>query len=275
MTILDKTFSGQLGIVNSLNRLASVLAKRRVHIFDPVYDQAVEYFADVKAEEKKYQEHALKNLDVAGEIPKITEELYNPSFDDSFGMDSILASFTPPGSINESPDYPTVIEDSDTRCLVNYLLKENGNIVAKIKNYIHLEVLNITYHSRMYPMIGHDNMTSNGRILGGYMGNTINFRDDLTSSGRIIGGDIPIKVIYTSITIPLDNMESRGYIIGGSVPNKVIYSSYTIGTEEMSSRASIIAGSIPLKVNYIAYVDDPTDENLTSSGQIISGTLGR
>lgn len=259
--LLDDTFTPQFEIVQSLNRLAGVLGKRKVQHLYPAFPMAIAILRGISEENKRDEAQNLALLAKAGEIPKISEELYNPSFDDQMG--DYLSPSKYPSPVTGEQQFFTVPE-LELGCLLTYNLYENGACVAMIKNYVHLDVIDYSATSLMYPVVVTEAMSSTAFVTGGRLGGTVNNRDDMISTAYFMGAAYPLTVAYRALNTSGDEATSSATFLAAYYPLIVTYEAYSYTDDGVNAQGSFLAAYYPLIVNYITLNHGP--ESVGSQG---------
>ena len=262
MTIINNTSSNQIVITKALARLSGALDRSQKTPYDTVKSELEPLFTG-SVEESNV---VVDNLSKAGDTPRVSVELYNPStniFDETFSK--IKLSNQP---IREDANQTYTFTSGPHDCVARFLVVNNGNVKAEIKNYHHILVVDYTCTSLLYSNIIVDSMKTTLSSFSAKLSEAPRFGDNYQSSGFITAISYPTTVVYRTTSAGYDNIRVTGMISGISYPNEVGYRTASAGYDNIRVTGMISGISYPTIVAYITY--DILPDSYTSSAKIYS-----
>jgi hypothetical protein len=221
-------------------------------------------FADLDARNTESDVSAIVKLDTSGDLVKVSEELYNPS-STIFDTPGYSAYFPP---VDIPPDAQTSIEfsgDNDIGCASCYLIKYEDDVVAIVKNYHTLMVIDHSQTSRPYPALLVESINSTPQVYGGRLGSPT-LIESIDSSPSFYSASFPFEYIYTTKTLPVEAIDPTPQLYTMTFPISVLYANYTMLTEAIDPIPHLYTMSFPLIVGYITY--DIETEAIDSTGHL-------
>lgn len=253
MTVINRLPRNHLLITDALHRLNNVILRHNSQRHQPMADDLIGILDESNRRDIESEKSTIKRLDKAGDIPRVSEELYNPS-SNIFDMDYRKTIFNIP--------WPKELKTTDTVgtdnivCTSVYRIRYNGKNYAEIKNYHSYFVTDYSVTSMPYPMTLHEEMTSSFNIFGGRLASPYSL-DNMDSVGFIRSLSFPVRVDYRTLTFD-DSMDSSGSIYSLSIKKQ------RKDIERLNSYATVYSATI--LNNKIVYKTTP--DNMNSEGYI-------
>lgn len=267
MTIINRTLYNHLLLVESLHKLNKTILRMRNPRHEPMSTDLSAMMDDLKGRDSESKIATINRLDTAGDIPRVSEELYNPSSDIFDGDGTITANFLSPSLENEEINQN--IGSDNISCTAVYRIKYDSDVYAEIKNYHTYLVTDYSVTSEVYPYILNDKLTTSAFITGGRFLQP-SWGDNIISAGQIYSGSYPLEVGYKNYSIQHDDLETAGYMYGASYPLEISYESYSFN-DSLNTAGYLYSMSYPLEVEYI--VHSIQHEDLNTAGYIYGATF--
>lgn len=216
-------------------------------------------FSDIGTKDLNQNKKTVEGITTSGDSFKVADELYHPTTD-LFGVGELSLGVLKVDKLNEF-EYPLdVYEDNSVRCTSVYRLRSGRDrVIAEIKNYHSLTVIDYTTTSLPYPILVIEELTSMGISSDGRLAHN-RFADDITSGGRLRSMSFPRQVIYHQVEelermIPTpefygvqtvhrlkegwanDKIKSTGFVTSISFPAELI--TYRPRPDELTSTAFV------------------------------------
>lgn len=229
MTIINRTLSNHAQIVESLHRLNNAILRMNSPLSEPAGSELVKTFEDFANKNEKFVDKTIDGVSTSGDLPRVSEELYNPSsniFDDTVQT----SYFAAPGEGSGFAD----VDDTGTEdisCTAKYKIKHDGKVYAEIKNYHHLKYTDYTGYSLVYSPFIQDSLEVTRASLDDMRYLMPSFQDNLDIVGHIVSLEYPIKVQYDSYEFKEELRTSAG-VISASYPNTL--KEYSIPVESLN-----------------------------------------
>lgn len=245
MTIINRTLSNHAQIVEALHRLNNAILRMNSPLSEPAGSELLRTFDDFATKNEKFVDRTISGVESSGDLPRVSEELYNPSsniFDDTVQT----AYFAMP---DEGTGFAEVEDtgSTDISCTAKYKIKHDGKIYAEIKNYHHLKYTDYTGYSLVYSPFIQDSLEITKSSIDDMRYLMPSFQDNLDIVGHIVFIDYPIKVQYDSYGFDEDITTSAG-VISASFPNKL--KEYIIQPESLDVTSGIYELTSTAAINY-------------------------
>ena len=216
MTIINKTLSNHLQLVESLHRLSNAILRMNTPLSEPAGSELIEMFEDLSKKDDQFVEKTIDGVKESGDLPKVSEELYNPSsniFDDNIQT----AYFAKPKE--KELEEGSGVGGDNISCAAKYVIRNNSKVYAEIKNFHTLQYVDYSINSLVYPILVQDELKIDEAKINDMRYMIPSFTDDLDVTGFIASISYPIKITYEAITIS-DELTSSAGIKYATFPNK-------------------------------------------------------
>lgn len=224
---------------------------------EPAVSELLKLFEDSHANDEKFVEKGISEVDGSGDLPKVSEELYNPSSNIFDGdIQKIYVSTPTQRGMKQVEDHN---EGNDNiSCASKYKLKHNGKLYAEIKNYHTLTYVDYSCTSLTYIPMNLDSMDATGCELFSMKFTQPLFKNSLDVVCFIGGVSYPYKVTYSNYTY-IESLNSTSSIYSLSFPNKL-----KRGYGSDSLNVTCILAGFELKNGKISYTIPPDSLNSTA-----------
>lgn len=177
MTTINKSLANHGQIVESLHRLNTTI----VRMLNPRTDnEIIDIFNAFYDDNNQSIKKTIKEIDTSGDLPRVSEELYNPS-SDIFDDDINTPYWAKPNSVDSGYEGFEEPIDDDIGCTAKYLIKHDSKIYAKIKNYHTLQYIDHSGSSLVYPLNSIDSIQVTSARVYSIQFPNINNTDELIS----------------------------------------------------------------------------------------------
>lgn len=262
--ILNNTLANHLVLMQALTNLNNALVRLNNPYNEPVASSLSAMFDDLNAKNVEADVSAIAKLETSGDLPKVSDELYNPSSDifDTGGYTAYYPPVELPVGVPTSGEFEG---DNNISCASSYLIKYNDVVLAIVKNYHTLVIIDNSQTSWPFPSLFVESLSVSPQIYGGRLGDPT-FVEGLDVAGYVFSASYPLEIIYTSTSMLSEGVDLTASVDSMSFPSSVLYAEHAVGAEEIDSAPSILSMDFPLIVGYISYDGPP--ESIDTTGHI-------